>query len=145
MIIYRLNLFLLLCFLSSLNVISSRADEAPVTWDSLKALDELAEKCEVLCESKNIVELRSIADAVKKAADAVASDTIPSNAKEPDQIKILQSDLKSLADQITDPLPRDEEELTTLMAALHPIVEKLMESSGMPHVHEDDGDETGAK
>jgi hypothetical protein len=124
---------------------SARAAESTVTWPSLKKLDDLAEKCEALSESKNVPELRKIAAEVKASAATVAGEAVPKNAKLPDQVKILQSDLKSLTDSIEDPKKQDGEELTALLAGVHPIVEKLMEAAGMPHVHEADEKEAPKK
>ena len=121
--------------------VSSYGGNAVVKWDSLKKLDDLAEKCEALCDQKNVPELRKIAPAVKAAATVVAKDAIPANAKQPAEVKILQGDLKSLTDSITNPATQSGEELTAILAGVHPIVEKLMESSGMPHVHEGEGKE----
>jgi hypothetical protein len=114
----------------------AHAGEVVVKWPSLKKLDDLAEKCEALSERKDVPGLRKIAASVKAAAAAVESEAVPNNAKQPDQVKVLQGDLKSLTDSITDPDKQDGEELTALLAGVHPIVEQLMEASGMPHVHE---------
>ncbi|MEO7100323.1 MAG: hypothetical protein ABI162_13245 [Luteolibacter sp.] len=114
----------------------AHAGEAVVKWPSLKKLDDLAEKCEALSEKKDVAALRKIATSVKAAAEAVESEGVPKNAKEPEQVKVFQGDLKSLTDSITDPEKQDGEELCALLAGVHPLVEQLMETSGMPHVHE---------
>jgi hypothetical protein len=114
----------------------AHAGEAVVTWPSLKKLDDLAEKCEALTESKDVAALRKIAASVKTAAEKVETEAVPKNAKQPEQVKVFQGDLKNLTDSITEPAKQDGEELTALLAGVHPIVEQLMEASGMPHVHE---------
>ena len=113
-----------------------RAAEVVVKWPSLKKLDDLAEKCEALSERKDVPALRKIAASVKSSATVVSADAVPKNAKQPAQVKVLQADLKSLTDSIGDPATQDGEELTAVLAGIHPIVEQLMEASGMPHVHE---------
>ena len=123
----------------------AQAGESVVKWPSLKKLDDLAEKCEALSEKKDMAALRKIAASVKTAAEAVESEAVPNNAKQPEQVKVLQGDLKSLTDSINDPEKQDGEELTALLAAVHPIVEQLMEASGMPHVHETDEKEKKPK
>jgi hypothetical protein len=112
--------------------------ETVVTWEALKKLDVLAERCEALCEKYDVVALRQLAATVKQAALVVATDALPKGAKQPDQIKVLQGDLKSLADAITAPAQQDAAALTAILAGMHPIVEKLMEAAGLPHVHESD-------
>ena len=103
-----------------------------VQWPDLKQLDDLAERCEALCDRKDVAALRKIAGDVK------ALDPVPDGARQPDAINALQSDLSSLADSIRDPVQQDGAELTAILAGMHPIVEKLMEAAGMPHVHENE-------
>jgi len=124
---------------------SAHAGEMVVRWPSLKKLDDLAERCEALAEQKDVAGLRKIAAKVKDSAKIVASDSVPEGAKQPSQVKILQGDLKSLIDSIHDPIKQDGEELTAILAGVHPIVEALMEASGMPHVHESDEKEAKPK
>lgn len=131
-LVSRIHLVLLVVLVLPL----ARAEEIVVKWSSLKKLDDLAERCEALCERKDVTALRKIASLVKYAAKAVESEPVPKGAKSPDEVKVLQADLKSLADSIGDPVKQDGEELTAILAGIHPVVEKLMEASGMPHVHE---------
>jgi hypothetical protein len=112
--------------------------ETVVKWDSLKKLDVLAERCEALSDAHDVAELRKLVQPVKAAAAIVATDPVPVGAKAPDQVKVLQSDLKSLTDVLTDPGPQTDAELTAILASVHPIVEKLMEGAGMPHVYENE-------
>jgi hypothetical protein len=116
-----------------------------VTWKALKQLDTLAERSEALCDQQAVAELRKLALPIKKAAAAVTVDPVPADAKDPDQVKVLQGDLKSLSDALTNPEQQDGVELTAILAGIHPIVEKLMEAAGMPHVHEDEGQGKEAK
>ena len=118
--------------------VSARGGDAVVSWPSLKKLDDLAEKCEAWCDQKDVADLRGIAPAVKAAAVTVAGEAVPAHARRPDDVKVLQGDLKSLSDSIANPATQNGDELTAILAGVHPIVEKLMESSGMPHVHENE-------
>lgn len=109
-----------------------------VKWPNLKKLDDLAEKCEALSGKKDVEGLRKVSAATKAAAIAVENDKIPANAKDKEKVKTLQSDLKSISDSLGDPKTQEGDELTDLLASVHPIVEQLMEASGMPHVHEEE-------
>ena len=111
-------------------------NEVTVQWTSLKQLDDLAERCEALCDQKDVAALRQIAVAVKAAAIIVALDPLPAGARQPDEVNTLQGELANLADSIGDPATQDGAELMGILAGVHPIVEKLMEAAGMPHVHE---------
>lgn len=125
------------CMLALLFALSvAQAAAAGVQWPALKKLDDLAERCEALSDKKDVGGLRKIAAEVKTAMKVVTSDSVPKGAKQPSQVKVLQGDLESLADSISDPTKQDGEELTAILAGVHPIVEALMEASGMPHVHE---------
>jgi hypothetical protein len=110
--------------------------EDVVKWPNLKKLDDIAERCEALSDKKDIPGLRKVAAEAKSAAVLVEKDKIPGNAKDKERVKTLQSDLKSLTDALGDPATGDGDELLGLLAGIHPIVEQLMEASGMPHVHE---------
>lgn len=131
------NHFFRLLLLMIVIPLAHAGGEDVVKWPSLKKLDDLAERCEALCGNKDISGLRKIAAEVKDAAKVVASDTVPQGAKQPGQVKVLQEDLKSLADSIGDADKQDGEELSAILAGIHPVVEQLMEASGMPHVHEE--------
>jgi hypothetical protein len=116
--------------------LTASADEV-VKWPNLKKLDDLAEKCEGLSDARDIAGLRQVSAATKTAAIAVEKDEIPAAAKDKARVKTLLGDLKSVTDSLTDPKTQDGEELLGLLAGVHPIVEQLMEASGMPHVHEE--------
>ena len=126
------------CSLLQLVLVFVAHSATVVTWNSLKKLDDLAERSEALCERKAVAELRKLAPAIKKAAAVVIADPVPVGAKDPGQVKVLQGDLKSLSDALTNPKQQDGVELTAILSGIHPIVEKLMEAAGMPHVHEDE-------
>ena len=107
-----------------------------VQWADLKQLDDLAERCQALCAQKDVPALRQLAADVKGAAITVALDPVPDGARRAAEVNTLQGDLSTLADAINDPAQQDGTELTALLAGVHPIVEKLMEAAGVPHVHE---------
>lgn len=112
--------------------------ETAVKWDSLKKLDELAERCEALADTNDVAELRKLVGPVKAAAVIVAADPVPAGAKAPELVKVLQADLQSLTDSLTDSGTQADAEVAAILAGIDPIVGKLMEAAGMPHVHEDD-------
>ena len=107
-----------------------------VQWPSLKHLDDLAERCEALYDQSDLPAMRKIAGEVKTAALTVAHDPMPVDARQPAEVKTLQGDLQSLMDSIHDPATQTGADLVAALAAVHPIVEKLMEAASMPHVHE---------
>ena len=74
----------------------------------------------------------------REVVAAVVAEPVPAGAKNPGQVKVLLGDLKSLSDSLTNPGQQDGGELTAILCGIHPIVEKLLEAAGMPHVHEDE-------
>jgi hypothetical protein len=106
-----------------------------VQWPNLRALDELAEAAEAAAPNGPLPALRELADKIKPSAEKVAVDPPPNGAAKPDQVKVLQNDLKNLADAL-QPGTMPEAELRANLNSLHPIVEQLMAAAGMPHVHE---------
>ena len=129
--------FLICAFLNVFLVLSTNAGTV-VKWDSLKKLDDLAERCEALSDSKDVSGLRGLIMPVRTAMAMVAADPVPENAKLPDQVKFLQADLKNLSEVLSDPQIEANTEFVEILAGIHPIVENLMEAAGMPHVHEND-------
>jgi len=135
-----------LAILSLLSTLALAKAEDVVKWPNLKKLDDVAERCEALSDRKDIPGLRKVAAAAKEAAVAVEKDKVPANAKDKERVKTLQADLKSLSDALGDPAKQDGDELLDILGGIHPVVEQLMEASGMPHVHEEQPKkETSAK
>ena len=112
--------------------------ETVVKWDSLKKLDVLAERCQALSDANDAAELRKLVIPVRDAMGIVAADRIPMEAKAPDQIKILQTELTSLIEALNDSGTQVDVELISILTSIDPIVGKMMEAAGMPHVHEND-------
>ena len=108
----------------------------PVAWPELSALDIMAEKAEGLTEKHDFKGMRALVPELQPAAAKLAASPIPANAANPDATAELQSDLKDLTGRLADASKLSDEELQTLFAGIHPIVEQLMVKSGMPHVHE---------
>ena len=129
--------FLYCTVLLFLLVLVAHAAQA-VKWDSLVRLDDLAERCAALSEAKDVFGLRKLIKPVTAAMATVAADPVPAGVKAPDQVKILQADLKSLTETLADPGIQSDDALVAILAAIHPVVEKVMEAAGMPHVHEND-------
>ena len=112
--------------------------ETVVKWDSLEKLDVLAERCQALSDANDAAELRKLVIPVRAAMGIVAADRIPVGAKAPDQVKILQTELTSLIEALNDSGTQVDVELISILTSIDPIVGKMMEAAGMPHVHKND-------
>ena len=108
-----------------------------VKWPELRELDTWAEKAEGWNETNNVAEMRKALPQVQSAVKNLADKGPPANALHPKELEQTLADLRDLLTQLQRPNLADED-LKTQLAALHPLVVKLMEQSGVPHVHEHD-------
>jgi len=119
-----------------------RQDSAVVEWPEMRAFDELvvvAEGYVLAGESEGALAMR---EALAEAARELPPGSAPSNARRPREVEGLLEDLASVTDRLSDP-DLDEETMGTLVLGMHPLVDKLMEAAGMPHVHENEGPNEG--
>ena len=69
-----------------------------------------------------------------KAGRAVTSASIPSNAAMPEEVGLILSDLENLVSELgAENL--DDSSLENLILGLHPVIAKVIEAAGMPHIH----------
>lgn len=109
-----------------------------VVWSELRVLDELSESAIQYNSQNQTAALRDTAGMLLKAGQLVVNAEPPANAVQPEQVKLLQSDLQGLVNDEPDSLT--DEELFERVQAIHAIALKLMEAAGMPHVHDDHDD-----
>ena len=73
---------------------------------------------------------------------AVTPSSIPANAAKPKEVELILSDLSNLVSGLqADPL--DDSSLENLVLGLHPVIAKLIEAAGMPHIHANEGPNGG--
>ena len=116
---------------------------AEVLWPELSALDVPSAKAEGLAKKKQVDALRTMMPELAGLASSVTEESIPGNATNPEPTRILVGDLANLASQAKEAGSLDDETLLAVGAAFHPLVAKLMEESGMPHLHEGEGPNGG--
>ena len=87
---------------------------------------------------KDLQAARKILDDLMKAGRAVTSASIPSNAAMPEEVGLILSDLENLVSELgAENL--DDPSLENLILGLHPVIAKLIEAAGMPHIHANEG------
>jgi hypothetical protein len=106
-----------------------------VEWPALKEMDEWAEKGEGWAEDNKIAEMRQGLPGLKAAAEKLVASPVPANAKDTAAVAQTMNDFKDVLKHLNKPNLSDED-LKTSVAAVHPLVEKLMGVAGLPHVHE---------
>lgn len=109
--------------------------EAVVRWPALHEMDEWAEKAEGWIDQNNIAAMQKALPEVQAAAKNLLASAVPANAHEPKAVAQSLADFRDVVKHLDQPKLSDDD-LKAQMSALHPLVEKLMEQSGMPHVHE---------
>lgn len=131
---FSVKLFLLSVLVSGL--CSCSGHKQVVKWKELRALDDLAEFGEAYCEKKDIKSLKELVPKLCKASDELQNSMIPENAKDKAAVKQLLKDLAGLQKTLETAGKMTDSQLASTIGSFHPLVVKLMENSGLPHVHE---------
>lgn len=108
-----------------------------VEWPALKAFDLAAEKAEGLAEKKDAAGARAALAELAAATQALVASAMPDNAHNPLAVKELLVDAKELADALGKGATSADDAVLTLVGSVHPLAEKLMAESGLPHTHDD--------
>jgi hypothetical protein len=133
------------CLWSVALVLSHCSKPTVVEWPALKEMDEWAEKGEAWADGAKIGEIRKELPGFIAAAEKLAASPVPANVADAKGVAQVMGDFRDVLTRLKKPGISDDD-LKTLVAALHPLVERLMEVAGMPHVHEhDDHDEKEKK
>ena len=113
-----------------------------VSWPEITQFDNLAFQADGLARVKDLSAVRELHSELLAAGLAVTSDSIPSNAANPQEIELLLGDLENLVTSLKDD---DLNDLTlgNLVLGLHPVIAKLIEAAGMPHIHANEGTNGG--
>lgn len=127
------------CSTSSGDTAKTTAAAPAVQWPELMAFDAAAESAEGLAEKKDATGARAALANIAAAAQALVATTIPANAHNPLVVKELLADTKELADALAKGSALPDDALLSLLGSVHPLAEKLMSESGLPHTHDDHG------
>lgn len=115
---------------------NQNAQEEVVTWAQLRVLDELSESAMSHTGTEDSAEFTNTVAELFGAAKLLCSSEPPANAKNLEQVKLLQTDLSGLIGD--DPASLNQKDLNERIEAIHAVAVKLMEAAGMPHVHDHD-------
>jgi len=116
--------------------------EETVSWPEIADFDNLAFQADGLVRVKDLEAVRDLRADLVKAGMAVTPSSIPANAANPKEVELILSDLSNLVSGLqADPL--DDSSLQNLVLGLHPVIAKLIEAAGMPHIHPNEGPNGG--
>jgi len=123
-----------------------QAGEEPLTtvveWPELTNLDKIAYRIDGFARTGDTSALRESLPTLLEAGRAVTAATVPDNTAQPQQVDTMLADLVNLIDGLSSE-ELDSESLSSLVLGLHPVIEKLIEAAGMPHLHGNEGPHDG--
>ena len=135
-----LSLFLALTVLA---VACTRDDggDTPVAWPELVRFDEVAYRADSFARTGDLATVEEMRAELLETGKAITPATIPSNVADPRQTKTILADLTGLVDGLSR--STDPKSTATLVLGMHPVIEKLMDAAGMPHIHANEGPNSG--
>ena len=136
-----ISLLLILSLCSCERNATNTGDET-VSWPEITEFDNIAFQADGLVRVKDLEAARKILDELMKAGRAVTSTSIPSNAAKPEEVGLILSDLENLISEMGAENQHDTS-LENLILGLHPVIAKLIEAAGMPHIHANEGPNGG--
>ena len=136
-----ISLLLILSLCSCERNATNTGDET-VSWPEITEFDNIAFQADGLVRVKDLEAARKILDELMKAGRAVTSTSIPSNAAKPEEVGLILSDLENLVSELSAE-NLDDSSLENLILGLHPVIAKLIEAAGMPHIHANEGPNGG--
>jgi len=112
------------------------ASENVVVWPELTNLDELSHMVLANHQAEKFEANEELAPEFKSSFEALLKSEIPSNVKNSEQVNLVLADINSMQSIMND-YERfgSAEVMSTTMDAIAVSVEKLVEASGIPHVH----------
>lgn len=127
---------------SSCERTDTKTKEEEVIWPEIVHLDNLAFRADGLVRVKDLAAVRVLLSELHLAGVAVTPSTIPSNAADPQEVELILYDLANLVSGLaTENL--EDGLMENLVLGLHPVIAKLIEAAGMPHIHENEGPNSG--
>ena len=140
--ISQLILLSLILLFSACERSGEEISEETVSWPEITDFDNLAFQADGLVRVKDIEAVRDLHADLVKAGMAVTPSSIPANAANPQEVELILSDLSNLVSGLqADPL--DDSSMENLVLGLHPVIAKLIEAAGMPHIHINEGPNGG--
>jgi hypothetical protein len=133
-VLFKPIALLITLFLSFTGCGQQNPQDNVVTWPQLRVLDEIAETVMNHSGTEDSPEIQNSAVELFGAAKMVCESEVPGNAKNTEQVKLLQNDLSGLIGDEISSLSQDD--LKERVNAIHAVAVKLMQEAGMPHIHD---------
>ena len=111
-------------------------------WPEINPIYDLAFRADGLVRVKDLNAARAMHSELLNAGLALDPSNIPPYVANPQQVDFILGDLVSLVNGISKAGPNDPA-YETLILGLHPLIAKLIEAAGMPHIHANEGPNSG--
>ena len=118
------------------------SDDEAVTWPEITRFDDVAFRADGYARVEDIAAVRAMRTELLRTGRAVTQASAPTNSADPEQVELILGDLASLVDGLASE-DLDDASLENLVLGLHPVIAKLIEAAGMPHVHANEGPNSG--
>lgn len=118
------------------------SDEEPVSWPEITLFDDVAFRADGYVRVEDLPAVRELLPDLLEAGEAVKNASVPSNVADRKEVELILGDLKNLIVGIGKE-GLDDDSLADLVLGLHPVIAKLIEAAGMPHIHANEGPNSG--
>ena len=136
-------LWIAVCLLCSCKPPGEKSSsEETVSWPELAHFDELSYRAEGMARVGDFEELKAVYPELLKAGQAVNKESMPANSKKPQEVEQLLTDLMSLVEGLSQE-DLEDDTMKQLVLGLHPIIADMIKAAGMPHLHGNEGPNSG--
>jgi hypothetical protein len=140
------KLFFVLLAFASIVVSCERAEletvQEQVSWPEITRFDDIAFRADGYVRVEDISGVREVLADLLLAGKALTKESIPTNVADPQQVELILGDLSNLVSGLAAE-ELDDASLAALVLGLHPVIAKLIDSAGMPHIHANEGPNSG--
>jgi hypothetical protein len=140
------KLFFVLLAFASIVVSCERAEletvQEQVSWPEITRFDDIAFRADGYVRVEDISGVREVLADLLLAGKALTKESIPTNVADPQQVELILGDLSNLVSGLAAE-ELDDATLADLVLGLHPVIAKLIDAAGMPHVHANEGPNSG--
>lgn len=116
--------------------------EDKVSWPEITRFDDVAFRADGYVRVEDLPAVREFLPDLLEAGKAVKNASVPSNVADRKEVELILGDLKNIIVGL-EKEGLDDDSLADLVLGLHPVIAKLIEAAGMPHIHANEGPNSG--
>ena len=113
-----------------------------MSWPEINRFDDIAFQADGYARVKDLTAVRELMADLLLAGKALTKESIPANVADPQQVELILGDLSNLVSGLAVE-ELDDATLADLVLGLHPVIAKLIDAAGMPHIHANEGPNSG--